>query len=170
MTKSKPDKKHQRALSVLLEQGVAAVGLGAACLVVPSFLEPSSASASVAAVLRMAGWLSIGVGTVLLGLRFSVQSKAKKLSTLPRSNAIAGDVPHARRTNDSEISRGHRGFPISAATGATLETNRQLSQIDDCGNKFKTAYKASYRRALLPATCAQRPAGVGNKAVPSLSD
>lgn len=126
MTKSKPDRKHQRALSVLLEQGVAAVGLGAACLVVPSFLEPSSASASVAAVLRMAGWLSIGVGIVLLGLRFSVQSKAKKLSTLPRSSSIAGDVPHARRTNDSEMSRSHRGFPISAATGSTLETNRQV--------------------------------------------
>ena len=125
MTKSKTDRKHQRALSVLLEQGVAAVGLGAACLVAPSFLEPSSASASVAAVLRMAGWLSIGVGAVLLGLRLSVQSKAKKLSTLPRSTGIAGEVAHARRTADTEMSHGQRGFPMSTVAGSTRESNRQ---------------------------------------------
>ena len=93
-TDPKTDKKHRRALTALLEQGVAAIGLGAACLVAPSFLEPSSATASVAAVLRMTGWLSIGVGAVLLGLRFSVQSKARKLSSLPRGFRIAsGPAP-----------------------------------------------------------------------------
>ena len=104
-TDPKPDNKHRRALTALLEQGVAAVGLGAACLVAPSFLEPSSATASVAAVLRMAGWISIGVGAVLLGLRFSVQSKARMLSSLPR------------------------GFPIASVPAPTLETKR-LTQPD----------------------------------------
>ena len=130
MTKLNTDKKHQRALSALLEQGVAAVGLGAACLVVPSLLEPSSTTASVAAVLRMAGWLSIGVGAVLLGLRFSVQSKAKKLSALPRTTAvaiaIASEIMHARRTTDHETSHDHRGFPLSAGAALPLETSLQV--------------------------------------------
>lgn len=104
-TDPKTDNKHRRALAALLEKGVAAIGLGAACLVVPSFLEPSSATASVAAMLRMAGWISIGVGAALLGLRFSVQSKARKLSSLPRS------------------------FPIASGPAPTLETKR-LTQPD----------------------------------------
>ena len=125
MTKSKSDKQHQRALTVLLEQGVAAIGLGAACLVAPSFLEPSSATASVAAVLRMVGWLSFGVGAVLLGLRFSVQSKAKKLSALPRSAPSAADVVHARRDTDNRAAHSQRGFPMASDAGPALEAKRQ---------------------------------------------
>lgn len=129
MNKSKTDKKHQRALAALLEQGVAAIGLGAACLVAPSFLEPSSATASVATVLRVAGWLSTGVGAVLLGFRFCVQSKAKKLSALPRGGSNMAEGPHGRRAIGTQASHGARGFPIPSGPAPTLETTRH-SQAD----------------------------------------
>ncbi len=124
-TDPKTDNKHRRALAALLEKGVAAIGFGAACLVVPSFLEPSSATASVAAVLRMAGWLSAGVGLVLLGFRFSVQSKAKKLSALPRGAPYLDKVPQGHRATGREASNAGRGFPIASGPATTLETKMQ---------------------------------------------
>lgn len=124
-TDPKSDNKHQRALASLLEKGVAAIGLGAACLVAPSFLEPSAAAASVAAVLRMAGWLSIGVGAVLLGFRFAVQSKAKKLAALPRGAPRAAEAWQGRRTVVTETFVSGRGFPIASSTAPTLETKMQ---------------------------------------------
>lgn len=124
-TDPKTDNKHQRALAALLEQGVAAIGLGAACLVAPSFLEPSSATASVAAVLRMAGWLSAGVGFVLLGFRFSVQSKAKKLLALPRGVPSTAEAPHGRRAIGTEGSLAERGFPIASGPAPTLDAKMQ---------------------------------------------
>lgn len=78
------DKQHKRALTTLLEKGVASIGLGAACLVAPSLLEPSPTANSIAAGLRMGGWIALAVGIVLLCVRFSIQSKARKLSSLPR--------------------------------------------------------------------------------------
>ena len=81
------DKQHKRALAVLLEKSVAAIGLGAACLVAPSFLEPSATANAIAAGLRMVGWIAIGVGLVLWVVRLSVQSKARKRASLPRRDA-----------------------------------------------------------------------------------
>lgn len=125
MTKSNTDRRHQRALAALLEKGVAAIGFGAACLVAPSFLEPSSATAAVAAVLRMTGWLCLGVGVALLGFRFCVQSKAKQLSALPRSKASASAALHGHGVPGTEASPTGRGFPVAPGPAPTLETNMQ---------------------------------------------
>lgn len=124
-TDPKTDNKHQRALAALLEKGVAGIGIGAACLVAPSFLEPSSATASVAAVLRMAGWLLMGVGFVLLGLRFSVQNKAKKLSSLPRKVISASEMRHGHVAIVSEATIPRQGFPIAASPAPALEAKMQ---------------------------------------------
>ena len=78
------DKQHKRALGVLLEKAVAAIGIGAACFVAPSLLEPSPAAVAIAAGLRMGGWIAIGVGVVLFCVRLSVQSKTRKRANLPR--------------------------------------------------------------------------------------
>lgn len=84
MTIPTTDKQHKRALSRLLEKGVRAIGLGAAFLVAPSFLEPSPTTIAIAAGLPMGGWIAMGIGLVLLDFRFSVQNKARKLANLPR--------------------------------------------------------------------------------------
>ena len=125
MSNSNTDRQHQRALTALLGKGVAVIGFGAACLVAPSFLEPSSATASVAAVLRMTGWLCSGVGVALLGFRFCVQSKAKQLSALPRGKTSTAAASHGRGLLGPEASPTGRGFPMASDTAPTLETKRQ---------------------------------------------
>ena len=125
MTKSNTDRQHQRAITALLEKGVAAIGFGAAFLVAPSFLEPSSATASVAAVLRMTGWLCSGVGVALLGFRFCVQSKAKKLSALPRGKTSPAASSYGHGVLGPVASPTRRGFPVASDTALTRETKRQ---------------------------------------------
>ena len=78
------DTQHKRALAVLLEKSVAAIGIGAACLVAPSFLEPSPTTVAIAAALRMGGWIAIGVGVVVFCVRLSAQSKTRQRASLPR--------------------------------------------------------------------------------------
>ena len=125
MSNSNTDRQHQRALTALLGKGVAVIGFGAACLVAPSFLEPSSATASVAAVLRMTGWLCSGVGVALLGFRFCVQSKAKQLSALPRRKASASAASYGHGVLGTEASPTGRGFPMASGPAPTLETKMQ---------------------------------------------
>ncbi len=103
------DKQHKRALSVLLEKTVAAIGIGAACLVAPSFLEPSPTAIAIASGLRMGGWIAIGVGVVLFCVRLSVQSKTRKRASLPR-----------RDTSRQEVRQEQPEFPgFNAETPAT---------------------------------------------------
>lgn len=89
------DKHHKRALALMLEKGVAAIGLGAACLVLPAFLEPSPNANAIASAFRMGGWIAVGIGLVLLVVRFSVQSKARKRASLPRRDTARLDTRHA---------------------------------------------------------------------------
>ena len=92
--KQSMDKQHKRALAVLLEKAVAAIGIGAACLVAPSFLEPSPTAVAIAAGLRMGGWIAIGVGVVLFCVRLSVQSKTRKRANLPRRDTSREETRH----------------------------------------------------------------------------
>jgi hypothetical protein len=112
--RSNNDKQHKRALLMLLEKGVASIGLGAACLVAPSFLEPSPTANSIAAGLRMGGWIAIAVGLVLLGVRFSVQSKARKLSSLPRR-----DNGRLESHQDRPDQDGHTELPVFGSDAGT---------------------------------------------------
>lgn len=88
------DKHHKRALAVLLEKSVAAIGIGAACMVAPSFLEPSPTAVAIASGLRMGGWIAIGVGLVLFCVRLSVQSKTRKRASLPRRDTSRQETIH----------------------------------------------------------------------------
>ncbi len=128
MTESNTDRQHQRALLTLLQKGIAAIGLGAALMVAPSFLEPSSTTASVAAVLRMSGWLAMGVGLVLLGIRFSVQCKAEKLAAIPRGDFSKGASRQRRHVIAAEASTLHQGFPIATGPATALEATMQSHQ------------------------------------------
>lgn len=121
------DRQHKRALTTLLEKGVAAIGLGAACLVAPSFLEPSPTTIAIAAGLRMGGWIAIGVGLVLLGVRFSVQNKARKLSSLPRRDNRQLESRPARLDQqelpvfNAEATAPAQSFAIGAAPASAPE-------------------------------------------------
>lgn len=128
MTESNTDRQHQRALVTLLQKGTAAIGLGAALMVAPSFLEPSSATASVAAALRISGWLTMGVGLLLLGIRFSVQSKAEKLATIPLGDFSKDASRQRRHVIAAEASTLHQGFPIATGPATELEANMQSHQ------------------------------------------
>lgn len=118
------DKQHKRALTALLEKGVACIGLGAACLVAPSFLEPSPTANSIAAGLRMGGWIAMAVGLVLLGVRFSVQSKARKLAGLARWDNSLHEPRHGRQdvpAFSADTARSTQGFAVGSAQAPAPE-------------------------------------------------
>jgi len=99
MKRSKTDKRHERALSNLLEKGIAAAGLGIVLLMAPTLLDSLPALRGLAAGLRIPGWLALGIGVVLLGIRLSVQSKAKKLAAMRRSATSKADSKKLHMTN-----------------------------------------------------------------------
>ena len=122
------DKQHKRALSVLLEKSVAAIGLGAACLVAPSFLEPSPSANAIAAGLRMGGWIAIALGLVLLVVRLSVQSKARKRASLPRR-----DIARVELRQDSN---DFPGFIVEkAATSQAFAMQSTVPSPPDINSK-----------------------------------
>jgi len=49
--------------------------------------------------LRIPGWLALGIGVVLLGIRLSVQSKAKKLAAMRRSATSKANSKKLHMTN-----------------------------------------------------------------------
>lgn len=102
------DKQHKRALASLLEKAVAAVGIGAACHVIPALLEPSPTAIAIAAGLRMGGWIAIGVGVVLFCVRLSVQSKTRKRASLPRRDQIS----RGSRDDRNDTHRDQPQFPL----------------------------------------------------------
>ena len=104
------DKQHKRALAVLLEKTVVCIGIGAACLVAPSFLEPSPTTVAIAAGLRMGGWIAIGVGVVLFCVRLSAQSKTRKRASLPRRDTSRQESSDYHRDDQPEFP----GFNVDA--------------------------------------------------------
>ena len=108
------DKQHKRALAVLLEKSVAAIGIGAACLVAPSFLEPSPTTVAIAAGLRMGGWIAVGVGVMLFCVRLSVQSKARQRASLPRRDTSRQESSDNHHDGQPEFP----GFNVDASATA----------------------------------------------------
>ena len=125
LEKQTTDKQHKRALAVLLEKSVACIGIGAACLVAPSFLEPSPSAIAIQAGLRMGAWIAISVGVVLFCVRLSVQSKARKRASLPRRDAGRHDTSrHDTLDNEPEFP----GFSVDATTpGLSLRSSAASS-------------------------------------------
>lgn len=120
MRRSKTNKRQKRALDTLLEKGIAAIGLGVAFLATPLFLGTSPVLKSVAAGLRLPGWLSLGVGLVLLGIHFAVKRKADKTSVLPNLAPNKREpklVPEVFGKSDSPARNGFAAAaPRAAAT------------------------------------------------------
>jgi restriction system protein len=114
MARSRSNKRQKRARNTLSEKGAMATGLGIIFLLAPLFLGSSPVLKSVAAGLRVPGWLSLGVGLVLLGIHFALKSKAEK------SIAVATGVPIRREPTFRQDAFGH--MPPPATGSADSET------------------------------------------------
>jgi hypothetical protein len=125
LTKSKKDKHHHRALSNLLEKGLAAAALGMACLAAPALLGPQSTLAGMATALRVPGFIVLGLGLVLLGIRFSIQSRAKKLAAMP-----GGTYIRKSQYGDLEpLPYSPSGFPMARASSRVTKSARRRSSV-----------------------------------------
>jgi restriction system protein len=103
MARSTASKQQKRALSTLLEKGILATGLGVIFLMAPVFLGASSILKPVATGLRIPGWLTLGLGLVLLGIHLALKSRADKTAGTPNANKreprslqdLFGNIPPA---------------------------------------------------------------------------
>jgi hypothetical protein len=93
--------------------------------VAPSFLEPSPNANAIASGLRMGGWIAIGVGLVILIVRLSVQSKARKRASLPRRDTSRLDARHASPENAlfSAESAAAQGLAMQSSAASSPDAN-----------------------------------------------
>lgn len=69
-------------LDEMLEKGASLAAVGIGLLVVPLFLGVSPMLKPLAGALRIPGWMALGVGLVLLGIRFLLKSKTEPAASL----------------------------------------------------------------------------------------
>lgn len=77
MTRSMTTKRRKRALDTLLEKGTVATGMGVALLMLPSFFESSHPLKTVAAGLRLPGWLALCIGLLLMAIHMTLKSRSE---------------------------------------------------------------------------------------------
>jgi restriction system protein len=82
MPRSKSRKQKKAGLDELLEKGASLTALGIGLLVVPLFLGVSPMLKPLAGALRFPGWIALGIGLVLLGIRLLLKSKAEPAASL----------------------------------------------------------------------------------------
>ena len=116
MKRSKANQPNKRALDTLLEKGITATALGVAFLAVPLLLSASPVLKSVAAGFRIPGWLSLGVGLLLLGIHFAARSRADK--TMAKPTVATGE----RYPTHLQDAFGH--IPPPAPGGPDAESRR----------------------------------------------
>lgn len=81
MAKSKNNKRQHRELEKILNAGVAALFLGIAFLMAPSFLSKSPNLKAVGTGLVGYAWPALGGGLLLIGLYFALKQVGKKTAT-----------------------------------------------------------------------------------------
>ena len=117
MPRSKPRTK-KSGLDELLEKGASVTAVGVGLLVVPMFLGASPMLTPLAGALRIPGWMALGIGLVLLGIRLLLKSKAE---TAPSMTDFA-----ARRQQPTSP-KGPFGEALPPAPGgAATEDRREL--------------------------------------------
>ena len=84
MSRSKTDKRRNRALNTLFSKGILATTIGIAFLVVPKFFGSSAILKPLAAGLRIPGWLALGMGLVMLGIHQATMARVGANTELPR--------------------------------------------------------------------------------------
>ncbi|MDO8375352.1 MAG: restriction endonuclease, partial [Burkholderiaceae bacterium] len=103
MARSKTHKRQKRAADELLEKGAYVTALGIALLVVPLFLGASPTFRTLAGALRTPGLMALGLGLVLLGIRFALKDKAEPIPSLVDFSAMRQE-PTSRQNAFGEAS------------------------------------------------------------------
>lgn len=143
MPRSKTRKQKKSGLDELLEKGASLTALGIALLVVPLFLGVSPMLKPLAGALRIPGWMALGVGLALLGIRLLLKSKAEPVQSLTgfaarhesprRQTAFGHAVPPSpggaaaddrRETFSKAVSICHPATTWSAAVFTAIEWRR----------------------------------------------
>jgi restriction system protein len=82
MARSRTRKQKKSGLDELLEKGASLTAVGIGLLVVPLFLGVSPMLKPLGGALRVPGWMALGIGLVLLGIRLLLKSKAESAPSL----------------------------------------------------------------------------------------
>ena len=144
MPRSKTRKQKKSGVDELLEKGASLTAMGVGLLVVPLFLGVSPMLKPLAGALRVPGWMALGIGLVLLGIRFALKDKTEPLPSLTdfaarrqeptsRQNAFGKASPPApggfaaedrREPFSRETSTRQPAIKWSAAVFAAIEWRR----------------------------------------------
>lgn len=81
MARLKP-RRQKSGLNELLEKGASLTAVGIGLLVVPLFLGASPMLKPLAGALRVPGWMAVGIGLILLGVRLLLKSKVEPVPSL----------------------------------------------------------------------------------------
>lgn len=114
-------KKKTRALNTLQEKGFMACALGVGMLLIPMFVGKSPVIAGLATALKPAGWASLALGVVLLGLHhFAKKRQAKSAAQRDSSQSSSGTSTRRQRKTPTVATEPHWvGNAISPAILAT---------------------------------------------------
>ena len=114
-------KQKTRALNTLKEKGFMACVLGVGMLLIPMFVGKSPVIAGLATALRPAGWASLALGVVLLGLHhFAKKRQAKSAAQRDSSQSSSSTSTRRQRKTPTVATEPHWvGNAISPATSAT---------------------------------------------------
>lgn len=93
MARSKTNKRQKRALYTLLEKGIVAIVMGVIFLMTPVFFGTSPVLKPLATGLRLPGWLTLGVGVVLLAVHFALKRKGEPKLVQNTSDSAATPPP-----------------------------------------------------------------------------
>lgn len=116
MPRSKPRKQKKSGLDELLEKGASLTALGISLLVVPLFIGVSPMLKPLAGALRVPGWMVLGIGLVLLGIRLLLKNKAQPISS---------QTDFAARSREPTSRRSVSGQAILPSPGGAATQDRR---------------------------------------------
>ena len=156
MPRSKTRKQKRSGLDELLEKGATLTAVGIGLLVVPLFLGASPMLRPLAGALRVPGWMALGIGLVLLGIRLLLKSKAKPAANLTdfaarrqeptdRQSAFGQAIPPAPGGSAAEDRREPFSRAISTRQLATKWSPAVFAAIE--WRRFEAVCEALFAQA-----------------------
>lgn len=156
MARSKTNKWQKRARGDFLEKGASLTALGLALLVLPLFLGASPMLKPLAGALRIPGWIALGIGLVLLAIRFALKSKAEAAPGLTvsasrrqeptsRQNAFGKASPPANGGLTAEDRREPFSRAVSTRQPATKWSPAVFAAIE--WRRFEAVCEALFAQA-----------------------
>lgn len=149
MARSKTHKRQKRAADELLEKGAYVTALGIALLVVPLFLGASPMFKNLAGALRTPGLMALGLGLVLLAIRFVLKDKAEPEQSLTKF-AVRRQEPTSRH---SAFGKARPPAPGGSAAEDRREPFSRATSIRQPATKWSSAVFAAIEWRRFEAVC-----------------